>query len=325
MEENDDELFEDGEEYEAFDENEGVEDYKAGYVALVGRPNVGKSTLMNALMGQKIAAVSPRPQTTRIRQLGILTSDEAQVVFMDTPGMHEPVHKLGEYMNQVAEDTLKDADVIVWLVEANQDPTPEDVRVADRLRAASPLPPLILAINKIDLVSTDVLERRRDLYLALYPQADVYCFSAVTRAGCDELLTHMVELLPEGVPFFSEDQVTDFYERDIAAELIREAALYQLRDEIPHAIAVRMDEFTERGDSGAYIFATILVERESHKGIVIGKGGEMLKKIGSAARREIESMSGRKVFLELRVKVNKNWRNSPDALRWLGYVKEKER
>lgn len=304
--------------------NDKSPEYRAGYVALVGRPNVGKSTLMNALLGQKIAAVSVRPQTTRQRQLGILTLDNAQVVFMDTPGLHIPVHKLGEYMNQVAEDALKDADVIVWLVEANSKPTDEDRLIASKLRALKHLPPVILALNKIDLLPEEELPDRTEAYRLLLVKSELMAFSATIGTNQDQLLSAILRRLPPGAPFFSADQLTDHYERDIAADLIREAALQHLREEVPHGIAVRIDEYTERGESGAYIVATIFVERESHKGIVIGKGGEMLKRIGSTARREIETMSGRKVFLELRVKVNKNWRDKPDALRWLGYFREKK-
>jgi GTP-binding protein Era len=304
--------------------DDSSKNFRAGYGALVGRPNVGKSTLMNALLGQKVAAVSPRPQTTRLRQLGILTLDNAQVIFMDTPGMHLPVHKLGEYMNQVAEDSLRDADVILWLVDASAPPTEEDRRVAARLMALKHQPPILLVLNKIDVVNAGVLAEREGLFQALLPQGKSITVSAVTGQNCEVLLQQILALLPEGAPFFSEDQVTDFYERDIAAELIREAALNHLRDEIPHGMAVRIDEFTERSNGSAYIHATLLVERETHKGIVIGKNGEMLKKIGSSARGEIESMSGRKVFLELKVKVNANWRNRPDALRWLGYTRDRD-
>jgi GTP-binding protein Era len=279
---------------------------------------------MNALLGQKVAAVSPRPQTTRLRQLGILTLENAQIVFMDTPGLHLPVHKLGEYMNQVAEDSLRDADVIVWLVDGSAPPTEEDRRVADRLKSLKHAPPVILTLNKLDAVNPITLEERAEAFQALLPQTRRRKVSAITRQGCDELLGDILAFLPEGAPFFSEEQVTDFYERDIAAELIREAALNHLRDEIPHGMAVRIDEFTERATGGAYIHATLLVERETHKGIVIGKNGEMLKKIGAAARTEIEKMSDRRVFLELKVKVNPNWRNRPDALRWLGYSRERE-
>jgi len=238
--------------------------------------------------------------------------------------MNLPVHKLGEYINQVAEDSLRDADVIVWLVDGSAPPTEEDKRVAARLKALKHYPHFILALNKMDLINSTLLAERQEAYLILLPPAKPAPISAVTGENCEILLQQLIQLLPEGAPFFSEDQVTDFYERDIAAELIREAALMNLRYEIPHGMAVRIDEFSERADGSAYIHATLLVERETHKGIVIGKGGEMLKKIGSSARMEIESMSGRRVFLELRVKVNENWRNRPDALRWLGYSRDRE-
>jgi len=304
--------------------DEEPRDFRAGYTALVGRPNVGKSTLMNRLLGQKVAAVSPRPQTTRLRQLGILTSETAQVVFMDTPGLHLPVHKLGEYMNQVAEDSLRDADVICWLVDASAPPTDEDRQVAGRLKALKHASPVLMVLNKVDVVNDGVLAQRSEAFQSLLPQVKPVAVSAVTGQNCDILLQEILAHLPQGAPFFSEDQVTDFYERDIAAELIREAALNHLRDEIPHGMAVRIDEFTERATGGAYIHATLLVERETHKGIVIGRNGDMLKRIGSSARAEIESMSDRKVFLELKVKVNANWRNRPDALRWLGYTRDKD-
>ncbi|MGD0004719.1 MAG: GTPase Era [Anaerolineaceae bacterium] len=293
--------------------------YKAGYAAIVGRPNVGKSTLLNFFLGQKVAAVSPRPQTTRRKQLGILTLENAQVIFVDTPGLHKPHHKLGEFMNEEASGALDDADVIVWMVEVNEMPNEEDILIGQRLAVKSELPPTLLALNKADLLREERLPEHQAAYQSLLPKAVPYLVSAVKGQGCSELLQAILLHLPEGQPFFSEEEITDFYERDIAAELVREAALIHLREEVPHGIAVRIDEFTERGEVGAHILATLFVEKESHKGIVIGQGGEMLKKIGTAARQEIEKMSGRKVFLELRVKVNKNWRNDVDALRLMGY------
>jgi GTP-binding protein Era len=296
-----------------------TDEFRAGFVTVVGRPNVGKSTLVNCLLGQKVAAVSPRPQTTRRKQLGILTNEQAQVIFMDTPGLHKPVHKLGEYMNAIAALTLQDADLILWLVAVDEDPTEEDRLVAEKLAALQPSPPVFLLLNKADLLKQAVVQERGQLYAALLPAAQVFRISATTRIGVDALLTAIIDRLPVSEPYYDEEQITDLYEREIAADLIREAALLSLREEIPHAIAVRVDEYKERSEEMVYVAATLFVERESHKGIVIGQGGAMLKAIGMHARQQIEEMAGRKVFLELRVKVNKNWRNEAGALRLLGY------
>ncbi len=304
-------------------------EFRSGFIAILGKPNVGKSTLVNTLLGQKIAAVSPRPQTTRRRQLGILTSPHAQLVFVDTPGMHTPRHKLGRFFNQEAREALQGVDVILFLVDLSQEPDENDRLIASLLSGMRPRPALVLGLNKLDLLRTEALEPRRSTYQALIapaPGAEVvptFSFSATSRLGLDELVAGLAALLPERPAEYPEEQLTDLYEREIAAELIREAALIFLRDEVPHGLAVRIDEFTERGDKGAFISATLFVERESQKGIVIGEGGLMLKKIGSAARKEIESMSGRKVFLELRLKVSKNWRDDEQALRRFGYKLKK--
>jgi GTPase len=294
-------------------------DFHSGFIAILGKPNVGKSTLVNSLLGQKIAAVSPRPQTTRRRQLGILTTADAQLVFVDTPGVHTPRSKLGLFFNQEAEEALNGVDIILFLVDASSEPDEDDRKIADLLASMRHRPDLVLGLNKIDLLSADVLEARRVTYQALVAGAPAMAFSSTSRAGLKELVAALSSRLPVRPPEFPEEQLTDLYEREIAAELIREAALIFLRDEVPHAMAVRLDEFTERGEEGAFISATLFVERESQKGIVIGEGGAMLKKIGSAARKEIEAMSGRKVFLELRVKLSKNWRDDEDALRRFGY------
>jgi len=297
--------------------------YKCGFVTLIGRPNTGKSTLLNALLGQKVAAVSPRPQTTQRRQLGILTLEDAQIVFMDTPGIHNPHHKLGEYMNEVAKATLEQADVLIWMVDLSVSPHQEDLLIADFLKEIEHLPPAILALNKVDLLSPNQIQNRQDSYQDLIPQADPVLLSAASGAGQQQLLSEIIDRLPSSPPLYSAEQITDFYEREIAADLIREAALLHLRDEIPHAIAVRIDEYKERGESGNYIAATLFVERDSHKGIVIGQKGSMIKTIGSTARQEIEAMSGRKTYLELRVKIKKNWRNNSSVLRYFGFVENK--
>jgi GTP-binding protein Era len=298
--------------------------FRSGFVTLIGRPNVGKSTLLNALLGQKVAAVSPRPQTTRRRQLGILTLKTAQLVFMDTPGIHKPQHQLGQYMNEVALQTIPDADVVIWLVDASVSPHPEDKLIAKQI-TEHPVPGwLLMVLNKCDLISPDEIKHRIEQYSELFPNVETFPISSLDEKNRQVLLEIVIEHLPEGPAFYDEDQVTDLYERDIAADLIREAALYHLRDEIPHSIGVKIDEYTERSDQLAYVLATLYLERENHKGIVIGKGGEMLKKIGSTARKEIEAMSGRKVFLELKVKVNKNWRDNPEVLSQLGYVLPKD-
>jgi GTP-binding protein Era len=300
-------------------ENEG---FKSGFVAVAGRPNVGKSSLINALLGQKIAAVSFRPQTTRRQQLGILTRDDAQIIFTDTPGIHQPKHKLGKYMNMEAATALEESDVILFMVDGSVPPHDEDRLIADTLVELKIQAPIILVVNKIDLVDGKDLTGQIEKYQGFVPQAQLIPISAVLGDGLPKLLEVVIERLPEHPPYFPPDQVTDLYEREISADLIREAALNILRDEVPHCIAIRIDEFTERGDVGAYIEATLFVERDSQKGIVIGEGGGMIKRLSTAARLEIEKMSGRKVFLRLRVKVRKNWRNDENALRLFNFHKK---
>lgn len=285
----------------------------------MGRPNVGKSTLINLLLGQKIAAVSPRPQTTRKRQLGIFTSSAAQVIFIDTPGLHQPIHKLGEAMNLQAQEALQDADLVLWIVDTSQEPTPEDHLLADLIYATARQEETLLVQNKIDLVPPHQMAQRQANYQALLPEAYQVFVSAKLGDGCQELLQLIIQRLPLGPLYYPEEQITDFYEREIAADLIREAALFHLREEVPHGIAIRIDEYKERSDTTAFIAATLIVERETHKPIVIGRQGDMLKKIGTSARQEIEALVGHKIFLKLRVKVRKNWRDDEEAIRSFGY------
>jgi GTP-binding protein Era len=289
-------------------------------VAVVGRPNVGKSTLLNALLGQKIAGVSPWPQTTRRRQMGVLTLPSAQIMFHDTPGWHTPKNNLGKAMIRMAESAIADSDMVLFLADLTQAPDDPDRELALWLQNHKRGAPVILALNKADAVSPAVLEQRSAQYRSLMPDAECLALSAQQNRGLQDLIAAVIARLPEGPILYPEEEITDLSEREITADLIREAALQRLRAEVPHGVAVRVDQYIERGEAGAFVEATIFVERESHKAIVIGKGGAMLKAIGTDARRKIEEMSGRKLFLQLRVKVLPGWRNREDSLRRLGYI-----
>ncbi len=301
-------------------------------MAVIGRPNVGKSTLFNRLLGQKIAITSPKPQTTRDQLLGILTEDDAQIMFLDTPGIHMPQHKLGEYMVGVAAATIKNADLVLWLLDVNTSPRDEDRHIAELLhklyrtqRAVEPLPPLIVGLNKADQWSGDspATAQRMQEYLALLTWLGTpatVLFSGLKGQGVDALKATLRRHLPLGPRYYPADEVTDLQVRFLAAELIREKALLLLQQEVPHSIAVDVDEFTERSADLTYISATIYVERDSQKGIVLGENGSKIKQIGQAARPEIEELVGTRVYLELWVKVWEKWREREGTLKRLGYA-----
>ena len=294
--------------------------YKSGFATLIGRPNVGKSTLMNHLIGQKIAITSNRPQTTRNRIQTVLTTEEGQIVFLDTPGIHKAKNKLGEYMVNVAERTMEDVDVILWLVEPTDYIGAGERHIIEQLKKTKT--PVILVINKIDTVKKDALFAFIDTYRKELDFQEIVPVSALKGNNTDELVKCIFKYLPYGPAFYDEDTITDQPMRQIVAELIREKALRLLEDEIPHGIAVSIESMKEKGKI-CHIEATIVCERESHKGIIIGKGGAMLKKIGSTARPEIEDLLEMQVNLQLWVKVKKDWRDSDFLLKNFGYDPKK--
>ena len=286
------------------------DNFKSGFVTLIGRPNVGKSTLMNQLIGQKIAITSNKPQTTRNRIQTVLTTEEGQIVFVDTPGIHKAKNKLGEYMVNIAERSLNEVDVVLWLVEPSTFIGAGERHIIDQLKRVKT--PVILVINKVDMLPSI------DLYRKEYDFADIVPVSARTGENTDELVKVILKYLPYGPQFYDEDTITDQPERQIVAELIREKALHCLNEEIPHGIAVAIDRM-KMEKKVMHIDATIICERDSHKGIIIGKQGSMLKKIGSTARYEIEKMLDCRVNLKLWVKVQKNWRDSDYLMKNFGY------
>lgn len=294
-------------------------DYKSGFVTLIGRPNVGKSTLMNYLIGQKIAITSNKPQTTRNRIQTVLSTEEGQIVFVDTPGIHKAKNKLGEYMVNVAERTLNEVDVVLWLVEPSTFIGAGEKHIVSQL--AKVKTPVILVINKVDMVKREEVLTFIDAYRKIYDFAAIVPVSARSGENTDELIKVIFQFLPYGPQFYDEDTITDQPERQIVAELIREKALHCLSDEIPHGIAVAIDRMKRRGKL-MDIDATIICERDSHKGIIIGKQGAMLKKIGSTARFEIEKLLECKVNLQLWVRVKKDWRDSDFLIKNFGYTKE---
>ena len=297
------------------------ENFKSGFVAIIGRPNVGKSTLMNHLIGQKIAITSKKPQTTRNKIQTVYTCEDGQIIFLDTPGIHKAKNKLGEYMVNVAEQTLKDVDVILWLVEPTTYIGAREKHIAEQLQKTSL--PVILVINKVDTVKKEDILQVIDNYRKLYDFAEIIPASALRGQNTKDIVNSLFKYMPYGPMFYDEDTVTDQPQRQIVAEIIREKALHALDEEIPHGIAVTIEKMRERkGQHIVDIEATIICERDSHKGIIIGKQGSMLKKIGSNARFEIEKMLEERVNLKIWVKVKKDWRDSDTLMKNFGYNKK---
>lgn len=298
------------------------DNFKSGFVALIGRPNVGKSTLMNTLIGQKIAITSNKPQTTRNKIQTVYTCDEGQIVFLDTPGIHKAKNKLGEYMVNVAEKTLKEVDLILWLVEPDTFIGAGEQHIAQQLEGIGV--PVILVINKTDTVKKEEVLEFIEAYRKLYDFNEIIPASALRGQNTDTVVEQIFKYLPEGPMYYDEDTVTDQPMRQIVAELIREKSLHALNDEIPHGIAVTIESMKERSRGNMVdIEATIVCERESHKGIIIGKKGAMLKKIGTNARYEIEQQLEGQVNLQLWVKVRKDWRDSELLMKNYGYKEER--
>ncbi|MCH4123281.1 MAG: GTPase Era [Levilactobacillus sp.] len=294
--------------------------YKSGFVAIVGRPNVGKSTFLNRVIGQKIAIMSNTAQTTRNKIQGIYTTDEAQIVFIDTPGVHKPKSKLGDYMVQSAMSALNEVDAVLFMVNAAEKRGAGDNFIIDRLKGIKA--PVYLLINKIDQVKPDDLLPVMEQYQTALPWKAVYPISALEGNNVDELLTGLVDEMAHGPQYYPEDQVTDHPERFVVSELIREKIFMLTREEVPHSVAVEIESMKQKDEDHVHIEATIIVERPTQKGIMIGKGGSMLKKIGTLARQDIEHLLGSKVYLQLWVKVQPNWRDKASLLKSYGYRKD---
>jgi len=293
-----------------------AEKFRSGYVALIGRPNVGKSTLLNAILGEKVAIVTAKPQTTRNRINGIKTLHDAQIIFIDTPGIHKPQQKLGESMNRFAYESLEDVDIVLFMVEPEM-PGSGDLFVLDRIRQVGK--PVLLLINKIDKVRKAEILPVMDAYSKLYPFSEIVPLSALKTDGIDGMIGTIVKYLPEGPKLYPDDIVTDQAERFMVSEIIREKIIEATREEVPYSSAVEIVSWTEREDGVVFIQANIYIERDGQKGIIIGKQGSRLKSIGTGARHDIENLLGKKVYLELWVKIRKDWRGDEGALRELGF------
>lgn len=291
--------------------------FKSGFISIIGRPNVGKSTFLNRVIGQKIAIMSDKPQTTRNKVQGVLTTDDAQMIFIDTPGIHKPKHKLGEFMLKVSKNALREVEVIMFMINAEQKLGPGDEYVMEMLKGTKT--PVFLVVNKIDAIHPDEVLAKIEEYRTAFDFAEIIPISALQGNNVDRLLETIKKYLPEGPQYYPADQVTDHPERFIIAEMIREKVLHLTRDEVPHSIAVEIEKIRRDENEKVRVTASIIVERDSQKGIIIGKRGAMLKDIGIRARKDIENLLGSKVYLELWVKVQKGWRDRSSQLRDFGY------
>lgn len=297
------------------------EDHRSGVVVVVGRPNVGKSTLINAILKQKIAIATPKPQTTRRNQLGIYTVENGQILFTDTPGLHKPHNKLGEYMMHVAEGALRDADVILWIMDASEPPQKADEYIAETVQNTRRDTSVLLVLNKIDRIKKGKQDFAK--HLALIEPDHHVAISATKKTGVDSMLTWLMEQMPYGPRYYPAEQVSDLNMRFVAAEVVREKVILNTKEEVPHSVAVGIDNYRD-GEKSTVIDATIYVEKDSQKGIVIGKKGSMIKQIGTAARQDLMTMLERPVHLELHVKVLKNWRSNETFMKRMGYFIPKD-
>ena len=291
--------------------------FKSGFVAIVGRPNVGKSTFMNYVLGQKIAIMSDKAQTTRNKIQGVYTKEDAQIVFLDTPGIHKPKHELGEFMVKSAYSALKEVDAVLFMVNASEKRGPGDDFIIEKLKGIKT--PIFLVLNKIDLVTPEVLVERVESYKDALDFAGVFPISVLQGNNVNELMEGLINALPEGPQYYPADQITDHPEYFVVSELIREKILQLTQEEIPHSVAVTVDKMQKDEFDKVHVYANIIVERKSQKGIIIGKGGRLLKEIGTRARHDIEQLLGNKVYLELWVKVEKDWRKRKSNLQEYGY------
>ena len=297
-------------------------EHKSGFVSIIGRPNVGKSTFVNRVIGHKIAIMSDKAQTTRNKIQGVMTRDDAQIIFIDTPGIHKPKHKLGDYMMRVAKNTLSEIDAIMFMVNVNEDIGRGDEYIMEMLKNVKT--PIFLVLNKIDLVHPDTMMPKIEQYQSYMDFTDIIPISALEGLNVDHFIDVLKSFLPEGPKFYPDNQISDHPEQFVVSEIIREKILHLTSEEIPHAIGVNVDRMIKEDEDRVRIEATIYVERDSQKGIVIGKGGKKLKEVGKRARRDIEMLLGSKVYLELWVKVQRDWRNKVNFIRQIGYVEDQD-